>query len=374
MNNNKKLGFGCMRLPVNGNLKRTINSKVNVDEFKKMVDLFMSRGFNYFDTAYIYHLGKSEEALNEALVKRYSRDSFTITDKLPMFMIFTKAQMEKIFNEQLKRLGVDYIDYYWLHALNHGEFNKAKKLEAYNFIIQKKKEGKIKHIGFSFHDTTDVLEKIIKEFPEMEYVQLQINYLDWEDKKVQSRKCYEICEKYNKKVIVMEPVKGGTLANVPKEAEKILKTAEPEMSIASWAIRYVASLENVVMVLSGMSNMEQTDDNTNYMMDFKPLTDKERKLISVVTNIIKGKKQIQCTACRYCQEGCPANIAIPEYFSLCNRKDEIENLQEEYEKIIKDGAGKASDCIKCGKCEEACPQHLPIRNLLENIEGIVYYK
>ena len=206
----------------------------------------------------------------------------------------------------------------------------------------------------------------------MEYVQLQINYLDWEDKKVQSRKCYEVCKKYNKKVIVMEPVKGGTLAKIPKEAENIFKTAEPEMSVASWAIRYVASLENVVMVLSGMSNMEQTEDNTKYMSEFKPLTDKERELISVVTNIIKGKKQIQCTACRYCQEGCPKNIAIPEYFSLCNRKDEIKNLQKEYEKIVKDGRGKASECIKCGKCENACPQHLPIRKLLEDVEKIVY--
>lgn len=238
-----------MRLPVGG-IKTTANPKVNIEEFKKMVDLFMQRGFTYFDTAYVYHLGKSEVALREALVKRYPRDSYTITDKLPMFMILTKNQMEKIFNEQLERLGIDYIDYYWLHALNAGEFKKVKKLGAYEFIVQKQKEGKIKNIGFSFHDTSDVLEEIIKTYPEMKYVQLQINYLDWEDKKIQSRRCYEICEKYEKKVIVMEPVKGGALAKIPKEAEKILKNAEPDMSIASWAIRYVASLPNVMMVLS----------------------------------------------------------------------------------------------------------------------------
>lgn len=249
MDNSKKLGFGCMRLPVNG-IKTKVNPIVDIKEFKMMIDTFMERGFNYFDTAYVYHLGKSEEALKEALIKRYPRESFTITDKLPMFMIFTKNQMEKIFTEQLKRLGTQYIDYYWLHALNAAEFKKVKKLEAYEFIVQKQKEGKIKHIGFSFHDTADVLEEIIKTYPEMEFVQLQINYLDWEDEKIQSKKCYEVCKRYGKKVIVMEPVKGGALANIPKNAEKILKTANPDMSIASWAIRYVASLENVIMVLS----------------------------------------------------------------------------------------------------------------------------
>ena len=358
----KKLGFGCMRFPT-----KILTTNIDKEELTKMVDTFLDRGFNYFDTAYVYHLGKSEEALREVLVKRRERSSFTITDKLPMFMIMVKGQMQKIFNEQLKRLGTDYIDYYWLHALNRGEYAKAKRIGAFDFIRRLKEEGKVKHIGFSFHDTADVLETILKEQPDMEYVQLQINYLDWNDERVQSKKCYEVCEKYNKPVIVMEPVRGGALANVPEEAEKLFKDYNKDSSVASWAIRYCASLENVFMVLSGMSNFEQLDDNTSYMQDFRPLNEDEYLIVKDATKIIKRETQIPCTGCKYCIEGCPKKINIPGYFSIYNNADNARKKKEQYDELVKSGSGKNMDCIKCGKCESVCPQHLKIRDLLEKI-------
>ena len=356
----KKLGFGCMRFPTKG-----LPTNINKEELTKMVDSFMAKGFTYFDTAYVYHLGKSEEALREVLVKRYDRDKFTITDKLPMFMIMFKKQMQKIFNEQLERLGVDYIDYYWLHALNKGEYEKSKKLGAFDFIRKLKEEGKVKHIGFSFHDTADVLETILKEQSDMEYVQLQINYLDWHSERVQSQKCYDVCVKYNKPVIVMEPVRGGKLANLPESAEKLFKDYNREASVASWAIRYCASLENVYMVLSGMSNVEQLEDNTNYMKEFVPLNDEEKEIIKDVTSIIKKDDTILCTGCRYCTEGCPMKINIPGYFEIFNKDISERDKKTAYEELVKNGSGKAEECLKCGKCEEVCPQHLKIRDYLE---------
>jgi len=325
----------------------------------------MEKGFTYFDTAYVYHMGKSEEALREVLVKRYDRSSYTITDKLPMFMILLKGQMEKIFNEQLKRLGVDYIDYYWLHALNKREYEKSKKLGAFDFIRKLKEEGKVKHIGFSFHDTADVLETILEEQPDMEYVQLQINYLDWNDEKVQSKKCYDVCVKHNKPVIVMEPVRGGKLANVPERAEKLFKDYNKDASPASWAIRYVASLENVYMVLSGMSNFAQLEDNTNYMKEFVPLNEDEQLIVKEVAKIVKEENTIPCTGCKYCVEGCPMKINIPAYFEIYNNSDNERKKKEAYDELVKNGSGRAQDCLKCGKCENACPQHLKIRDLLE---------
>lgn len=356
----KKLGFGCMRFPTKG-----LPTNIDKEELTKMVDSFMEKGFTYFDTAYVYHMGKSEEALREVLVKRYDRSSYTITDKLPMFMILLKGQMEKIFNEQLKRLGVDYIDYYWLHALNKREYEKSKKLGAFDFIRKLKQEGKVKHIGFSFHDTADVLETILEEQPDMEYVQLQINYLDWNDEKVQSKKCYDVCVKHNKPVIVMEPVRGGKLANVPERAEKLFKDYNKDASPASWAIRYVASLENVYMVLSGMSNFAQLEDNTNYMKEFVPLNEDEQLIVKEVAKIVKEENTIPCTGCKYCVEGCPMKINIPAYFEIYNNSDNERKKKEAYDELVKNGSGRAEDCLKCGKCENACPQHLKIRDLLE---------
>ena len=281
--NTKKLGFGLMRLPLADPSDVT---KVDYDTLCKMVDLYMERGFNYFDTAVPYHGGgNSEIAFRECVAKRYPRDSYTLTDKLTFFIVQKAEELESFFQQQLERCGVEYFDYYLLHSMNKEYLELAEQIGAFNFVAKKKEEGKIRHIGFSFHDKADVLDEFLTRHPEMEYVQLQLNYADWDNVDVQSRKCYEAAVKHNKPVLVMEPVKGGLLANVPEEAEKLLREAEPNMSIASWAVRYVASLENVAMVLSGMSSLEQMADNLSYMADFKPLTAQEKQLVEKVAQI-----------------------------------------------------------------------------------------
>ena len=355
----KKLGFGMMRLPLlNEEDKKSIDKKTVC----QMVDTFMERGFTYFDTAYMYHEYESERAMKDVLVTRKDRDSYTLASKLPVMQLKEKEDMERIFNEQREKCGVEYFDYYLLHALDAEHYKNVKRLDCFGFAMQKKAEGKVKHVGFSFHDSAEVLDQILTEHPEAEFVQLQLNYLDWEDAKVQSRKCYETAVKHGKKVVVMEPVKGGTLAKLPKKAEDVLKALHPDWSAASWAIRFVASLENVMVVLSGMSTPEQMDDNTAYMKEFEPLTEKEKQvLLGEVVDSIHEAAKIPCTACRYCVEGCPMNIAIPEYFALYN--DEITDKgnpehAKRYAELTKEH-GKASDCVECGQCEGACPQHLP---------------
>ena len=362
----KKLGFGCMRLPVlNGDTKR-----IDLDKFKEMVDLFQSRGFTYYDTAYVYHGGKSEEGVREALVKRYPRDSFTITTKMPMMRISSADEMPRIFDEQLERLGVDYIDYYWLHALNVNEYEKAQKLKAFEFISKKKSEGKIKHIGFSFHDTPALLDKILSEHPETEYVQLQINYVDWDSPTVCGRECYEVATRHGKPVIVMEPVKGGALVKVPDPVTTMFKNHSKDMSVASWAIRYAASPENIFCVLSGMSDIAQVEDNTSYMQDFRPLDGGERALVNLATQVIKDNTVIPCTTCRYCVDGCPQKISIPDYFTLFNEHRRMNGHSDAdyyYDNVYGARGGKPSECISCGKCEKVCPQRLEIRRYLKEI-------
>lgn len=375
----KKLGFGCMRLPL---LDANNQGNVDLEQFKKMVDLFLERGFTYFDTAYMYHDFKSEIFVREALVKRHPRESFTLTTKLPTMMLHTKEDRERIFNEQLEKCGVDYFDYYLLHNLNANNYETAEKLDCFNFIQQKKAEGKVKHICFSYHDNAALLDKILTAHPEIEYVQIQLNYLDWDSPTIQSRKCYETVVKHGKKVIVMEPVKGGMLAKVPAPVEKIFKDDAPDMSVASWAVRYAASHDEVFMVLSGMSNLAQLEDNIGYMENFVPLNEKEFKLIENAVKIITEKIAIPCTACRYCVKGCPKKIAIPEYFALYNSyyrehgEEKVGGFFNElaYYSNFKDN-GKASECIECHKCEKACPQHIQITLWLKKIaalfEGVV---
>ena len=359
----KKLGFGLMRLPlING------TKTIDKDELIKMVDLFIAKGFTYFDNAYMYMDYQSECVTKEVLVDRYPRDKFTITSKLPTMYLKEVNDMERIFNEQLNKLGITYFDYYLLHNLNGNTLPTANKLDAFSFILNKKKEGKIKHIGFSFHDKASMLEEILIKHPEIEFVQLQINYIDWDSPSIESRKCYEVATKYNKKVIVMEPVKGGTLMNIPLKAKELFDSYNKEVSLASWALRFSASLDNVFMVLSGMSNLEQMIDNTNTFYDFKPLNEKEHEVIKDVVNIMNQTNEIACTGCSYCTEGCPKNIPIPKYFDLYNYhvKNKNSNSSMYYANLTKTHS-KASDCIKCHKCEKSCPQHLKITDLLNTV-------
>ena len=363
----KKLGFGMMRLPVLGGRQNDID----LEQVKKMVDMFLERGFEYFDTAWMYHEHTSEVAVRECLVKRYPRECFRLATKLPVFSLTCAEDMQKIFDKQCEKCGVEYFDNYLLHNLNSGDYNLVQDYDAFGFARKLKEQGKIKHYGFSFHDTPELLDKILCDHPDAEFVQLQINYLDWESEGVQSRRLWEVARKHGKPIIVMEPVKGGTLANVPENAAGLLKSANPDLSAPGWAIRFAAGLDGVFMVLSVMSSLEQLEDNTSFMQNFTPLNEKELETVKKVCSIIKGTGAIACTACRYCTENCPMNIPIPDYFSLYNlevieNKDRWTPQQNYYENYAR-SHGKASDCIKCGSCEEHCPQHLPIRDLLEKV-------
>ena len=357
----KNFGFGCMRLPMN-------DDQVDIAETTRMVDEFLAQGFNYFDTAHGYIGGKSELALKECLTSRYPREAYSLTDKLTDSYFKTEADIRPFFESQLEACGVDYFDFYLMHAQNADNFKKFKACRAYETAFALKAEGRIRHVGLSFHDRAEVLDQILTEYPQIEVVQIQFNYLDYDDIAVQSRKCYEVCRKHGKPVLVMEPVKGGSLVNLPEEAKKVVDDLHGG-SPASYAIRFAAGFPGMMMVLSGMSDLEQMKDNLSYMRDFKPLNETELAAVNKVQEIFHKMNMIPCTACRYCVEGCPKQISIPDLFAIMNIKQLHHdwNADYYYEEVHTAPGRRASDCLKCGKCEKICPQHLPIRKLLEEV-------
>ena len=356
-----KLGFGLMRLPKKG-------LSIDIRQTEQMVDAFLEAGFTYFDTAYVYP--GSEAAAKKALVDRHPRESYTLATKLNVMIAPTAKMAKKQFETSLERTGAGYFDYYLLHALMENNYARYDNLHLWDFVNEQKEKGLIKHVGFSFHSGPQLLEKLLQEHPEVDFVQLQINYADWENQSVTSRANYEVARKYGKSIVIMEPVKGGALAEPPAEVQKLFKEYQPDMSYASWAIRFAASLDGILTVLSGMSDTQQMADNLSYMKDFKPLNEEEQKIIQEAQRILGKSATIPCTACRYCVEGCPKKIPIPEIFSAMNKRLGSGQLSEASEDYLKatEGKGKASECIACGQCERACPQHLEITKHLKECE------
>jgi predicted aldo/keto reductase-like oxidoreductase len=352
----KNFGFGCMRLPM-------VGEEIDYEEFNKMIDTFLEAGFNYFDTAHGYINGKSETAIRDCLAARHSRESYILTNKLSPGYFNTREEIRPLFQHQLEQCGVEYFDFYLMHALSNDRFDFYQQVGAFDEALLLKAEGKIRHMGISFHDKAAVLDRILTERPDIEVVQIQFNYMDYEDPIVESRACYEVCRKHNKPVIVMEPVKGGKLAQMSDDALAVYKELG-EMSPASYAIRFVAGHEGVMMTLSGMGNMDMMNDNLSYMKDFQPLNQKETEAVWKVADILIKQNQIACTGCRYCVDGCPAGILIPDLFTCVNAKRALRdpNADAAYQAVP---GGRSADCVDCGQCEEACPQHLPVRQLLK---------
>lgn len=352
-----KLGFGLMRLP------KTKDGKIDLGQTKQMVDRFMEAGLTYFDTAYVYDDGDSERAAKAALVDRYPRESFTLATKLCAWMgAHDEKSAKQQFYTSLERTGAGYFDYYLLHALQAGNYKTYDKYHIWDFVKEQKEKGLIKHWGFSFHATPDILDQLLTDHPDAEFVQLQLNYADWENPDVTARENYEVARKHGKSIVVMEPVKGGALANPPTKVQEIFRQAGPKASFASWAIRYAASLDGIITVLSGMSNLEQMEDNLSYMKDFRPLNAHEQQAIRKAQEAINGVKSIPCTGCHYCTGGCPKQIPIPEIFAARNRQlvwGQLQEGQAAYDQLAAKG-NVASDCIGCGQCERACPQQIKV--------------
>ena len=365
MLSNSKLGFGLMRLP------KDKQGQIKLDEVQRMVDSYMERGFNYFDTAYVYE--GSEEAIRQTLVEKYPRDVYTLADKLPAWKLTCQEDVERIFQESLNRTGVDYFDFYLLHSVEKSHYPTYEKYQCFDFIQEMKKQGKIKYMGFSFHDDADFLDKVLTEHPEIDFVQLQLNYLDWENGVIQSRRNYEVARKHHKPIVVMEPIKGGTLASFSDDIERIYKDYAPQKSIASWALRYVASLDGVMTILSGMSNAQQMNDNLDTMTHFEKINNEEAKLIKQVTDQVLSYPTIPCTKCRYCTPGCPMHIQIPDLFTAYNSA-KMYGENRRYDTYYKDHSTgdyqPAKACIACGQCESVCPQHLEIISLLKEVSEV----
>ena len=358
-----KLGFGLMRLPKNP------DGSTDIPQFCQMADQFIAAGGTYFDTAYVYDDGRSEAAFKEAVADRYPREAYTLCTKLNAWLqCHDEASAKHQFYTSLERTGVGYFDYYLLHAIQRNNLHFYDDYHIWDFVQEQKAKGLIKYWGFSFHADAEFLDELLTAHPQVDFIQLQINYADMENESVQSRACYEVARKHGKSITVMEPVKGGALANPIPQVQEIFRAANPELSCASWAIRYVASMEGIITVLSGMSNLAQMEDNLSYMKDFQPLSDAEQEVIRRVVKTMDEVENIKCTACRYCVEGCPMSIPIPDIFAARNQQliyNQIEDGKRRYAWATKD-KGKATDCIQCGQCEGACPQHLPIIELLQD--------
>ena len=360
----KNFGFGMMRLPMK-------DTQVDVEQTNAMVDYFLDNGFNYFDTAHGYLQGLSEKAVKTCLSSRHDRSEYILTDKLTGSFFQSQQDIRPFFQSQLDATGVEYFDFYFMHAQNAREFEKFKKCKAYETAFDLKKEGKVKHVGISFHDRAEVLDQILTEYPEIEIVQIQFNYLDYNDLSVQSKLVYEVCEKHNKPVLVMEPVKGGNLVKLPQDAQQVLDALHGG-SNASYAIRFAASFKNMEVVLSGMSTLEQMKDNVSFMKEFVPFTEEEFEAVEKVAEVFYSHHMIPCTGCHYCVEEnhCPKNIRIPDMFSTYNTKKTFGDWNADYyynNVLVSDTHAKASACLKCGKCEKVCPQHLSIRELLKDV-------
>ena len=356
----KNFGFGCMRLPM-------IDGETDIEQTKQMTDEFIARGFNYFDTAHGYLGKQSEPTLKKCLTSRYPRDKYVLTNKLTDFFFTCNEDIRPLFDEQLRCCGVDYFDFYLMHAQSRRNYDFFRSCRAYETAFELKAEGKVKYVGISFHDSADVLDKILTDYPQLDAVQLQLNYLDWDDPAVQSRANYEVCVKHGKPVIVMEPIKGGHLINLPPRAQAMVDRLG--VSAANLALRFAASLPNVFMVLSGMSSLEQVRENVSFMSDFAPLTERELRVANNIAGVIHGENIVPCTACRYCVDGCPQHISIPDLFACLNSKRRFSDWNSDfyYNNVYTKNGGKASDCIKCGKCEKTCPQGLQIRQLLADV-------
>lgn len=365
---NNMFGFGCMRLPL---LDKNDPTSIDFELTEKMFDEYLSRGYTYFDTAYVYHSKFGEIAVRKALVERHERSGFEIATKMPLWNLTSKTDVENIFNEQLEKLGVKYFDYYLIHCITSDNYQNVVDYEVFDFVANKKKQGLVKHVGFSFHDTPEMLEEILTKYGDkVDFVQLQINYLDWDASNVQSRRCLEVARKFLKPVTVMEPCKGGKLVNVTDDVVNLFKSCNPDASIASWAFRFCLSQPGVARVLSGMNSMQQVEDNLNTVDNFEHLNDDEVKTINKAVELINSKTVVPCTGCSYCTKDCPMNIAIPDYFELYNNSKAFCKAKEaqtnRYVQINKT-KGKASDCIECGQCESKCPQHIEIRNFLKDV-------
>ena len=362
-----RLGFGLMRLPL-------ANGEIDIPKVCRMADICMENGFNYFDTAYVYHEGKSESAAKSALTDRYPRESFLLATKMPGWMVKNAAGLDAIFADQLMRAGVDYYDFYLLHSIEEGyNYDIHEKLGGFDWAKKMKAKGKIRHIGFSFHGTPALLERVLDAHPETEFVQIQLNYADWNNPLVQSGALYRILRERNMPIIVMEPVKGGMLANLTPDLEEMLKAAHPESSPASWALRFVGSLDGISTILSGMSSEEQVKENVALFKNLKPIDDGERAVIDAVVRKMVEKPLIQCTSCRYCCDGCPAKISIPDVFRAVNtaRLYPEDNRPKLFYDNMLDYSSPAKDCAECGQCESVCPQHLPIVELMKEASRLL---